>query len=332
MDIEETTQTPVDDFDNAFAQASGQPAADDKPATDAPTAVATDAPTDDKPATDAPAAVATDAPTDDKPATDAPAAVATDAPAAVDKPTATSAPAAEPTVEEQARQLGIDPKHLAQAIAEEQQRLAKSQEEPAAPTEPKVFAAEDFLAEDDKTAIAAFKKDWPTEFPAIERMILAHANAIAMNHQNSLVAQLNKVLAPIVQSVGRSEVNAHVSTIKTAHPDYDVVLPKVREWVAAQPSFMRSAMENVLKNGNAAEVVDLVSVYKGASVTSGAAPVQPASTAAAQEAPKPAPVSPAAVAATAAVPPAARTKQTTANDPGDFDGAFAEASVALLSS
>ena len=317
MDIEETTQPGVDDFDNAFAQASGQPAApvDDKPATDAP-------------ATDAPA---TDAPADDKPATDAPAAPVTDAPTA-DKPAAPAAPAAEPTVEEQARQLGVDPKYLAQAIAEEQQRLSKAQEQPAAPAEPRVFAAEDFLAEDDKTAIAAFKKDWPTEFPAIERMILAHANAIAMNHQNSLVAQLNKVLAPIVQSVGRSEVNTHVSTIKTAHPDYDVVLPKVREWVAAQPSFMRSAMENVLKNGNAAEVVDLVSVYKGASVPSGAAPVQPASTAAAQEAPKPAPVSPAAVAATAAVPPAARTKQTTANDPGDFDGAFAEASVALLSS
>lgn len=313
MDIEETTQPGVDDFDNAFAQASGQPAA----------------PVEDKPATDAPA---TDAPADDKPATDAPAAPVTDAPIA-DKPAAPAAPATEPTVEDQARQLGIDPKYLAQAIAEEQQRLAKSQEEqPAAPAEPKVFAAEDFLAEDDKTAIAAFKKDWPTEFPAIERMILAHANAIAMNHQNSLVAQLNKVLAPIVQSVGRSEVNTHVATIKTAHPDYDAVLPKVREWAAAQPSFMRAAMENVLKNGNAAEVVDLVSAYKGASVPSGAAPVQPASTAAAQEAPKPAPVSPAAVAATAAVPPATRTKQTTTSDPADFDGAFAEASVALLSS
>ena len=314
MDIEETTQPGVDDFDNAFAQASGQPAA----------------PADDKPATDVPAAAATDVPADDKPATDVPAAATTDAPAA-DKPAA-GASAAEPTVEDQARQLGIDPKYLAQAIAEEQQRLSKAQEQPAPPAEPKVFAAEDFLAEDDKTAIAAFKKDWPTEFPAIERMILAHANAIAMNHQNSLVAQLNKVLAPIVQSVGRSEVNTHVTTIKTAHPDYDAVLPKVREWAAAQPSFMRAAMENVLKNGNAAEVVDLVSAYKGASVPSGAAPVQPASTAAAQEAPKPAPVSPAAVAATAAVPPAARTKQTTTSDPADFDGAFAEASVALLSS
>lgn len=332
MDIEETTQPGVEDFDNAFAQASGQPTApvEDKPATDAP---ATDAPADDKPATEAPAtdAPATDAPADDKPATDAPAAPVTGAPAA-DKPAAPAAPATEPTVEDQARQLGIDPKYLAQAIAEEQQRLSKAQEQPAAPAEPRVFAAEDFLAEDDKTAIAAFKKDWPTEFPAIERMILAHANAIAMNHQNSLVAQLNKVLAPIVQSVGRSEVNTHMTTIKTAHPDYDAVLPKVREWAAAQPSFMRAAMENVLKNGNAAEVVDLVSAYKGASVPSGAAPVQPASTAAAQEAPKPAPVSPAAVAATAAVPPATRTKQTTTSDPADFDGAFAEASVALLSS
>jgi hypothetical protein len=219
-------------------------------------------------------------------------------------------------------------------LAEEQQRLAQAQQQPAAPAATKEYTQDDFLDDAAKASLAKFKTEWPDEYPAIERMVDARARALVTNEMNTLVADLNKVLAPITQSLGKSEVNAHMAAIRSAHPDFDAVVAPLKEWVAGQPALFRAPLEQVLTKGTAQEVIQLVGMYKEAKVPVGAAPATPASSAPQEQpavpAPK-APVSPAALAATAAVPATNRTQQQGGTDPNDFEGAFAEAAAALPS-
>ena len=44
------------------------------------------------------------------------------------------------------------------------------------------------------------------------------------------------MLAPIVQTLQQSQVTSHFATIRSAHTDFDTVLPNVREWVAKRVS------------------------------------------------------------------------------------------------
>lgn len=230
---------------------------------------------------------------------------------------------------------GIDPKFLAQAIAEENERLAReaAKQQPQEPAKP--FTAEDFMDDAGKATIAKFKTDWPDEFPAIQTMIQAQARALVQNQINSLIVDINKVLAPITQSVGQSEVNAHWSAIRSAHPDFDQVREPMKAWVAQQPALFRPQMEQILAKGNAEQVIQLAKMYKDATVQTGAAPTPPASSAPQEQQTAgrgtKAPVNPAAVAATAAVPATQRTKQQHGVDPNDFEGAFAEAVAAQAS-
>lgn len=319
MDIEEQTQPedttvdlPVaDDFDQAFADATAdEPVLKDQaPAPKAEEPAPTDAPKGEPPAPkaeeQAPAEPKTEAPAPN-----------TEPPAAKAEEQVPPAPASEP----------LDPKFLAQAIVEAQAEAAKKTAQPEQPAAPKEFSADDFFTDEDRAALKKVSEDWPDEFKVFGRMAMAHAQAYALNYANQVLAQVDKALAPIVQTLSRSEVNAHRTAIYAAHADYDQVLPEVEKWVGQQSVLVRPALERVLKAGSAQDMVQLVAMYKEAKGQSGAAPASPASTAAQSEPAAPAKpkVAPAAVAATAAVPPTHRP-QPTSKDPNDFDQAFDEA-------
>ena len=333
------------DTDDAFAQAFGE-AETGNPAPAAQTTGDTELPAGTEatpPATTEAAAPATEAtkPTEalppqeaTPPATEAAAPAAEATPPAAQTPPATP-PAAQTPPATQDPLAGIDPKFLAQALAEENERRAReaAQQQPPEPAKP--FTAEDFMDDNAKASLAKFKTDWPDEFPAIQTMIQAQAQALVNNQINALIADINKVLAPITQSLGQSEVNAHWSAIRSAHPDFDSVLEPMKAWVAQQPELFRPQMEQILAKGNAQQVIQLAKMYKDATVQTGAAPTPPASSATQEQQPAvvtpKAPVNPAAVAATAAVPATQRTKQQQGVDPNDFEGAFAEALSAQAS-
>lgn len=189
------------------------------------------------------------------------------------------------------------------------------------------------MSAEDKEYLKQYDKDWGEVSKA--EGIRRRADLQVLQAQT--FRELGKVLAPIVQTLQQSQVTSHFATIRSAHSDFDTVLPNVREWVAKQPTLYRPALERVLNQGNATEVVELVSAYKQAVGQTGAvpatpAPSVPAATAApatapvvqaAQPSPKPA-VPAAAVAATAAVV-SQRSNNQTAADPNDFDSALREA-------
>lgn len=325
----DTNDTPTaDGFDEAFEQASsGLPA---------PAAAAAGTPGSEKqepeaapqpdvpPAEPAPVAEAPPAePSSEQVAADIEAKAAVgQQPPAVSAPPAAPAPAPVPQ---------IDPEFLAQAIAEATKRNKATEPAPA-PTKQEYVpvTAEAFLNDADKAGLAKFKNEWPDEFPALQALIKAEAQAIVANSNHQLVTQLDGVLAPLQQSTQKAEVNSHLGAIRAAHPDLDSILDKVPAWIESQPAILRPQFQSIYEKGSAGEVVEMLNMYK-ASANPGAAPATPAPAAAQQTPAQPAkpkaPVAPAAVSATAAVPASQRTNQSKGTDPNDFDAAFNEAAA-----
>lgn len=225
----------------------------------------------------------------------------------------------------------IDPKFLAQAIAEaqaqrEQEQRSKEQK-PA--EEEKPLTRADFLDEAGAAAIKKFETEWPDEYAAIQQLMQAELRAALANSFSGYTKQLNGVLAPLMGSVQKVEVNTYKGAVTAAHPDAFEIAPKVAEWIETQPAIVRSAYRQAYEKGTAQEAIELLNLYKQATGSTGAAPATPASSAA-QEPPKPKPVADKkAVAALAAVPAAQRAKPNGGADVLDFDAAFAEAAQAL---
>lgn len=189
------------------------------------------------------------------------------------------------------------------------------------------------MTDDDKKVLGDYDKEWGEVSKAEGIRRRAEMQMI----QAQTFREIGKVLAPIVESIQRSQVTSHFATIRSAHSDFDAVLPSVQEWVAKQPALYRPALEHVLKQGTATEVVELVAAYKQAVGQTSAVPAVPAPSVppatpapatapvvqAAQPSPKPAAPA-AAVAATAAVV-SQRSNNQSAADPNDFDAALREA-------
>lgn len=331
---------PASNHDDAFVAAMGDalasvdgtppaaaPAAEPAPAPAAevtPAPAAAEAPPAAEPAA---AASAEPAPTpagDATPAAGAPVAEPAAAPA--------PAPAAEPTLDPAVSAA------IAAAVAaakpQEPAPAAAPAAEPTPPEEEKPLSIDQFLTDDDKKVLDAYDKEWGEVSQA--EQIRRRAEMQLM--QAHMFREVGKVLAPMVAAMQQSQVTSHFQAIRSAHPDFDAVLPGVQDWVAKQPSIYRPALDRVLKSGSAHEVVELVAAYKQAvgqtgavpatpassvpQATSAAAPAAPPAVAAAPAAPTAAPA--AAVAATAAVV-SQRSGAQQAADPNDFNAALREA-------
>lgn len=89
--------------------------------------------------------------------------------------------------------------------------------------------------------------------------------------------QLQAALAPLQQQQQVSAEQAHFNEIFTAHPDAESIVEskEFNEWKDAQPSFLKDAYETVLDKGSAAQVVELLGLYKS-NTQSGQQAAQPA--------------------------------------------------------
>lgn len=323
---EENADVTVDqnntDFDAAFDDASAEPGAEPaaKPAVEEST--------DENPDTGGEPNGASDS----EPAGDEQPDGSDPKPDADPEPEPTPAPSADAKPEPAAPQPGqLDPKFLAQAIAEAQAER-EAQNKPAPEQEAKPLTRADFLNEADAAAVKKFETEWPDEYQAVQKLMQAELRAAIGNSFNDYTKQLNGVLAPLMGSVQKAEVNTYKGAVTAAHPDAFEIAPRVAEWIATQPSFVRSAYQQAYNKGTAQEAIELLNLYKQATGSTGAAPATPASSAA-QEPPKPKPaVDRKAAAALAAVPAAQRPKPTGGADILDFDGAFEEAAGKLANS
>lgn len=333
--------TENEDFDSALGDAF---ASLDAPA---PAAGTTEPAADAAPAPAA-APVEPAAPVAAAPAPVEPAAAPAPAPAAAEPAPATpaapvepaaAAPAAAPVAADPAPTLNAnDPAAFAAAVAaavaaSKAPEPAPAPAAPAAPVAETPITIDQFLSDDDKKVLGDYDKEWGEVSKAEGIRRRAEMQVL----QAQTFRELEKVLAPIVQTLQKSQVTSHFATIRSAHADFDTVLPNVQAWVAKQPTLYRPALERVLNQGTATEVVELVGAYKQAVGQTGAVPAVPASSVPqATAAPATAPVVQAAQPSLKLVPPAAavaataavvsqRSNNQSAADPNDFDAALREA-------
>lgn len=318
----DTTDDMLDtDYDTAFGEATGDTPVNSTPGTDVPD----DAEADNDANTDTSTDTNTGEETDGGDgAADTRDGAADDKDEGAEPTTPPAQPEAPKAVEQpQQPQPALDPKYLAAAMAEYQKTQAAEQVAPKQPEVPKEFTPEDFLDDNQKAALAVFDSEWSEVKAPVTALIQAHVQAALANQERALLSQMHQSLAPIQQVTARSQEAMHYATIQAAHPDFREKIPEVQAWIASQPSLTKAAFERAFQGGTAAEVVELYDVFKQAKGMTGAAPAQPASSAA--QVPPQKSVPKAALNATLAPPTAQRSTPVNSRDPNDFEGAFDEA-------
>lgn len=300
-----------DDFDAVFGEptnlvdTAAEPVVD---TTDAPTDTPVDNAADDAPIT------AADAPAD------APSDTPADAPADAqgDVPTDTApAPAPQPA-------QVIDPVALAEAMADAQERRQRAAAPAPVADAPRAATMDDFLDDKAKASIALFKSEWAEVEAPVNALINAALQAQAVNMQREFQQVMQQRMAPVESVAAQSQEAMYWQTVQAAHPDFQEAAAALPAWIQKQPAILRPTLERVYNGGTAVEVVELLSAYKQAIGSTGAAPVTPASSAA-QVTPRVAAVDKAVLAATLAPPAAQRSTKQTSRDPNDADGSFMEA-------
>lgn len=194
----------------------------------------------------------------------------------------------------------VDVKALVSEIVEATKPAAAPAEKPA----PEAPA----LSKEEVEAEEQFKKDWP-EHAAREERLKRELEALKTTFTETLEA-LQGQISPLAQTVQMTAQERHLQTITTAHPDALDIVPKVEEWIGTQPKIYQGEMKRIIEGGSAAEVVELLNLYKGAT----APPEQPAKA-------KPDPAKEARLKRMES-PTTARTAVTAEADPDDFDSAF----------
>lgn len=235
-------------------------------------------------------------------------------------PVAASEPAPAPVAP------AIDTAAIAAALADEQdrrQRQAQAAQKPTAEPE-KAAAYSDYLDDSQKKSLEQFEAEWPEVAAPIAVLVNAHLQAALANQRKEILGQVQQQMAPIQQVTAKSQEAMYFATIQAEHPDFREVSVALPEWIEKQPAVVRKALSEAYYSPNAADAVELISMYKQAIGSTGAAPAHPASSAV-QAQPKAAPVPAAAVAATLAPPTAKRSVASPSRDPNDADAAFIEA-------
>ena len=198
--------------------------------------------------------------------------------------------------------------------------------QPQAPAEPQSIYTADEQAE-----LKTLQEDWPD----LHKMFSLMARQLQVDTLNYAFNEVGKVIAPLQESVQTFSVNDHMAAIYEAHEDYDQVYQPAMEWVDKQPNFLKTAYQNVIKQGTAEDVAQMLQRFKdetgwkspaaGGNTASqpraAAAGTPPAQTTGLSDAAKKAAKAMGAVGTK-------RGAQAGAQDPADFDGAWDEATAA----
>lgn len=146
-------------------------------------------------------------------------------------------------------------------LEELQQAAAQRQEEGQAPTKVDAQVAQ---------AAAAIEAGVdPAIFGDFSEGDLAKgiAQLVDMRVQAALALVDQKVqekVAPLLQQQAKSAQEAHNEAILSRHPDAAAIAEsqEMGNWINSKPSFMRPALEAVLKQGTAEQVVELLDTFK----------------------------------------------------------------------
>lgn len=114
----------------------------------------------------------------------------------------------------------------------------------------------------------------------VEKLVAIKAAAM----QAEFDAKLSTALAPLQAKQLESATDEHFNAIAKAHPDVESVAQseELREWIDAQPSFVRDGYRAVIEQGTAAQVIETLNAFKSATGKLLTAPVKTSAAEAAQ--------------------------------------------------
>lgn len=231
--------------------------------------------------------------------------------------------AAAPIVETPTAKDPLDPAAIGKAIADAMQEQTKKATPAAEETAPALQdrTVADFISAEDKAVLDKYDTEWNEVSQANSILLKAHV----AHAKYELINQVAGALAPIVSELNELKVTRQLDSIRAVHPDFETLVPKVKDWVNTVDELYRPALQKVMQTGTAPELIKLYDAYKKANPAT-AVPATPASSVAKKEPNVVAAVKvvpKAALAATAAVQ--SQRVNTPIKDDDDFDSALASA-------
>lgn len=81
---------------------------------------------------------------------------------------------------------------------------------------------------------------------------------------NFIVSKLNEIVLPMAEELDRTTEKGHFSYLKEKHADYETYRDdgSIQEWIESKPSYLRKSMLEVYNNGEAEEIVELITDFK----------------------------------------------------------------------
>lgn len=94
----------------------------------------------------------------------------------------------------------------------------------------------------------------------IEKLVAKRMAAV----ESTLASRLAEVVEPLQQKHVETSMDAHFNAISKAHPDVESIAPsaEMAKWIDAQPSFTRAGYRQVIEQGTAQEVIELLDAFK----------------------------------------------------------------------
>ena len=107
-------------------------------------------------------------------------------------------------------------------------------------------------------------KSFLTEFPELATPIRKMIEEAVSGTRAALESRVEREVLPLQTTVQETIRERHFNAINSAHSDFEEIVKtgELKSWIDKQPSFIRTAYDNVYNGGTATEVIDLLDQYK----------------------------------------------------------------------
>jgi hypothetical protein len=151
------------------------------------------------------------------------------------------------------------------ADAEKAQADAEKAKTDAAAAQKAERASKEQPTAEEAKALEEFRKD----FPDVAKALDAQVRLLSTKYENRIAEleqqvgqQIDQRVAPVMSVVQPMVSDAHTKAILEKHADAIQKLPEIEKWVGEQPGFLQTTYNQVLDKGSAAQVVELIDLFK----------------------------------------------------------------------
>lgn len=143
-------------------------------------------------------------------------------------------------------------------IIDKSNQQVQKQEPEQKPTQTQQETPAEIYTPEEKEFLQTYQKDWGDVLKG-EALVRKQEYHHLLNY---VFQEISKELKPMLETLGTLSERTHLSDLKSEVSDYSDIRDKVIEWADKQPPYLRSAYENVIKQGTVEEIKDLIGRYR----------------------------------------------------------------------